>query len=485
MRRTEVSRPVRLALSDGLLAGGQTFLDYGCGHGGDVRRLVRLGFDASGWDPAHPSGEKREAAVVNLGYVVNVVEDPAERLATLQDAWRLTKEVLVVAARLDTDHREMSGAPLGDGVLTRIGTFQKYFSQDELLHWLSDSIEEQPVAAAPGVFYLFRDPARREAFAASHFRSRVAGFSLSKSIASYRENKMALTALADFFDKHGRLPATGELSAEEMLKAAFGSVRRAFTFLRTITGPERWDLVRRIRSADLLVYLALARLRGRPRLSLLPPGLRRDIRSLFSTYRFACAAADTLLFRAGRAEAVDAACRSSAVGKLTSSALYVHESALASLSPVLRVYEGCARTHVGSVEGANVIKLYRRESRVSYLAYPDFDTDPHPVLSQSTTTRLRSLEIRVRRYEQSANPPILHRKELFVLPSYVHHRKFARLTCQEEEHGLYAGSPSIGYAEQWRAALADRRLGYLDHELVSIYSTHGPDTDPGSTTACG
>ncbi len=423
--------------------------------------------------------------MVNLGYVVNVIEDPAERLATVQDAWRLTREVLVVAARLDTDHRELSGTPLGDGVLTRIGTFQKYFTQDELVRWLRDSIDEQPVAVAPGVFYLFRDTARREAFAASSFRSRVAPFSLSKSIALYRENKVALTALADFFDEHGRLPATGELAAAETLEEAFGSVRRAFTFLRTATGPERWGLVRRIRSADLLVYLALARLRGRPPLSVLPAALKRDIRSVFPSYRFACAAADTLLFRAGNAQAVEAACQESRVGKLTPSALYVHESALASLPPVLRVYEGCARTHVGSVEGANVIKLYRQRSQVSYLAYPDFDTDPHPVLSRSTTTRLGSLEIHVRRYERSTNPPILHRKELFVHPSYVHHRKFARLTCQEEEHGLYEGSASIGHAEQWRAALAERRLGYLGHDLVPIDSIRASDTDPVSTTTCG
>ena len=61
---------------------------------------------------------------------------------------------------------------------------------------------------------------------------------------------------------------------------SFGSVRRASAFLRGLVGAQRWDDVRRERSADLLVYLALARFRGRPRLSGLPPALQWDIRSL-------------------------------------------------------------------------------------------------------------------------------------------------------------------------------------------------------------
>jgi len=37
--RTDLSRPVRLALEHGLVPEGVTAFDYGCGHGGDVARL--------------------------------------------------------------------------------------------------------------------------------------------------------------------------------------------------------------------------------------------------------------------------------------------------------------------------------------------------------------------------------------------------------------------------------------------------------------
>src|SRR5437763_1565272 len=79
----------------------QSFFDFGCGRGGDVRHLRQLAYDANGWDPGHAQdAAKTPAAVVNLGYVVNVIEDPVERAEALRAAWKLTREVLVVSARL-------------------------------------------------------------------------------------------------------------------------------------------------------------------------------------------------------------------------------------------------------------------------------------------------------------------------------------------------------------------------------------------------
>jgi hypothetical protein len=73
-------------------------------------------------------------------------------------------------------------------------------------------------------------------------------------------------------------------------------------------------------------------------------------------------AEDDRLFRAGSAEAVGEACRRLAVGKLLRTALYVHRTALEALDPLLRVYEGCARAHLGTLDGSNLIKLHRHSS---------------------------------------------------------------------------------------------------------------------------
>ena len=83
MRRDSLSRPIRLALLHEIVSSGVTVFDYGCGRGDDIDRLKRRGVDAKGWDPHHkPNVKQRPANVVNLGYVVNVVEDPIERQQT-------------------------------------------------------------------------------------------------------------------------------------------------------------------------------------------------------------------------------------------------------------------------------------------------------------------------------------------------------------------------------------------------------------------
>jgi DNA phosphorothioation-associated putative methyltransferase len=148
--------------------------------------------------------------------------------------------------------------------------------------------------------------------------------------------------------------------------------------------------------------------------------LQRDIRAFFGNYSNACRLADDLLFRAGSAEAVDEACRRSAVGKLLPTALYVHRTALEALDPLLRVYEGCARAYLGTLDGANLIKLHRQSGKVSYLVYPDFETDPHPTLLRSVKLCLRTREIECFDYTASNNPPILHRKETLLTAD--HHR---------------------------------------------------------------
>ena len=64
-----------------------------------------------------------------------------------------------------------------------------------------------------------------------------------------------------------------------------------------------------------------------------------------------------------------------------------------SLEPLLRVYEGCARADLGEVEGVNLVKLHRHSGKVSYLVYPDFETDPHPALLRSIKLSLRTREL--------------------------------------------------------------------------------------------
>jgi hypothetical protein len=79
---------------------------------------------------------------------------------------------------------------------------------------------------------------------------------------------------------------------------------------------------------------------------------------------------------------------------------------------------------------------------------------------------LRTFGLRVRRYTQYRNPPILHRKEAFLAADHPLHAKFARLTRLEEAKGLYEDTSRIGTRDGWEAVLAAKGLTLRGHRLV-------------------
>jgi DNA phosphorothioation-associated putative methyltransferase len=471
IKRRDLSLPIKCALRDGLVVQASSVFDYGCGHGRDIELLGATGFTASGWDPAFFSSNAcREADVVNLGYVINVIEDPGERVLTLRKAWGLCRRLLVVSAQVLVDGRGQAHVEFGDGVLTVRGTFQKFFGQAELKAYIEIELQTEAIPASLGIFYVFKDEALREQFLASRYRRRSAAPRKKLSELRFEEHRELLEQFMESIAALGRLPEADEFPEAAEIGSRFGSLKRAFALVKRVTGTDEWDAITRRRTEDLLVYLALGRFQRRPPISALPIGLRRDIRAFFGSYSGACRQADDLLFRAGNAQAVDEACRQSRVGKLLPNALYVHRAALESLDSLLRVYEGCARAYLGEIESANLIKLHRQSGKVSYLAYPDFDSDPHPALRRSVKLSLRSREIDCFDYTASNNPPILHRKETFLTTDYPLYAKFARLTEQEEKHGLLDDSATIGTREGWHARLSERGFALRGNRLVRCAS---------------
>jgi DNA phosphorothioation-associated putative methyltransferase len=466
--RSTLSRPVKLALADGLIDPETPLFDYGCGRGDDLRILSVMGYSGNGWDPVYrPDATLEPAPVVNLGYVVNVIENPAERQQTLQRAWHLTERVLIVSARLNAESALMTdAAAFADGYVTSRGTFQKLFEQHELRTWIDQALDTAAVPAGPGVFYAFRDPGERAAFVASRYRREIVVPRLTRSVHRFEDYKPLLQPLMDFFTTRGRLPDIDELPETANVISALGSLKRAFRLIQSATGAEAWAEIAVKRAQDLLIYLALARFDRRPPLSQLPPVLQRDVRALFPSYGQACKQADALLFSVGRTEEVNAACSAALIGKKTPEALYVHASAIDQLPAHLRVFEGCERAYIGRVEGANIVKLNRLEPKISYLSYPAFDDDPHPALAQSLSVHLQTFRVRTRDYSDFHNPPILHRKETFLPAEHPLRAKFARLTAAEEAKGLFDEGNRIGTQNQWERILVGKGLALRGHRLI-------------------
>lgn len=469
MVRSSLSRPMGLALADGIIEREATVFDYGCGRGGDIRHLQGLGFSVSGWDPAHrPNAEMISSNVVNLGYVVNVIEDPIERVQVLRSAWNLTRNVLVVSARLTWEARELVGRRVGDGILTRMGTFQKFYDQPELAAWIESVLGTKPLAAAPGVFYIFRDEAAQQDFLANRvyqYRPRI----IIDPHEEYERNRENLAPLFDFLTAHARPPKRGELSAEAeaCVLDASGTLGRAVNLIYQVTDDSHWEQVRIQRRSELLVYAAMSRFGRKPRFSQLGPTLRRDIKAHFGTYRDLTNQGDRLLAAVGNRTMVLMSARSSKVGKQTPSALYIHRSALGELPPILQVYEGCARILSGTIMDANLIKLAVAEPQVSFLSYPDFDTNAHPPLRSCVVVNLRKLTVDWRDYSSSTNPPVLHRKEEFVGIGDPRRDLYRKLTRTEIRAGLYDDPSIIGTKDGWEHVLRRSHRIVRGHRLFS------------------
>lgn len=467
MSRTDFSRPVRLALHDGLINANTSVFDYGCGKGDDIRRLTEQGIQCVGWDPVH--GDDRpvgEFDIVNLGYVINVIEQPRERAEVLRDAWKCAATMLVVSARLAHETNGEQWDSEADGLVTSRGTFQKFFVQAELRDWIDTNLDASSVAAAPGVFYVFRDEGTRQAYLATRQRHRLAVPRVRRSDQLYEEHRGLLEQLSQFLTDRGRLPEDSELDCIDELNEKLGSVRRAYGILRHVVGVEQWNDIRAVRADDLQIFLALARFGKRPRWSDLPFPMQRDVKAFFSSYTKACTVADDLLFALGKGDRLGRAFEECGVGRQTDRALYVHSSALQELPPLLRVYEGAAREYIGAVEGANVLKLHKIKPAVTYMSYEGFDDVPHPTLVDSLRIELHTFNVKTRDFREWPDPPVLSRKEELVHSSYPSYEKFARLSRQEEKRGILDQPGAVSSARGLEAQLNAKGVRLRGHQLV-------------------
>ena len=450
MARSEASRPLRIAFEQKIITKDRNFFDFGCGRGADVDWLSSIGIKARGWDPVHrPSTKKTKTKVVGLTYVLNVIEKPLERVQVLNEAWSLASEVLVVSARLEDERDESHVKPHADGWMTSRGTFQKFYSHKELGDWIRSHLGIEPVPAAPGVWYVFRKSSEREIFLSKRYMVRFPAPHQRKSDAAFVEHRDLLQGLIDFFALHGRLPVENEIERSSELVSAFGSMGRAFRVVEVVTDRDEWLALTERRRIDLLVYLALKFFDGEYKMGDLSPTVQRDVRAHYQSLSKALPLARRLLFGVGQLENISIACRSSSVGKLTPSALYVHIDALEFAPAILKVYEACARRLVGEVQGANLIKLHRDTKKISYLSYPDFDIDPHPALLRSGIVDLVEQSHKSRVYPTDANLPILHRKEEFLARTDPRWDGFRELTEREVAAGLYKDTSRIGYRDHW------------------------------------
>lgn len=466
--RKTISRPVRLALEAGVFQVGMTFFDYGCGYGRDIQEIESLGHLSSGWDPFYaPNQEKQEADIVNLGYVINVIEDVRERREALLQAWELTRQILIVSAQVLIDDPNRGVIAYGDGIITSRNTFQKYFEQEELKAYIDQVLQVDSVPIGLGIYLVFRNSEQAQTFQASRFRSRAKTPTIRTPSKRFEDYERILTPLMEFYTQRGRLPAKGELSVndETAIKSAFGNLQRAFQVVLQATQQEDWDEIREQRRQELLLYLALGRFGDRPSVRQLASEMRQDIKDIFGGYEQACVLADMLLYSLRDLPKIAELCRSSQIGKKFKNSFVIHIDCIEKLPTLLRLYEGCASRTVGRLEGANVVKFALQEAKISYLTYADFDEVAHPLLQERLDVYLGRLRVSHQDYQETENPPILHEKDLLVGPDYPLYEKFAQLSQKERDRGLLDDYGPIRTLRGWEKRLEEYCSQVKGHQL--------------------
>ena len=451
-----------LALSHGLIEPGCSVLDYGCGRGDDVRYLCSLGIPAKGWDPHfNPETKITTVDIVNLGYVLNVIEDPLERQSTLLRAFELARRLLIVAVRVD--HSLETGTSFSDGLLTRRGSFQKLYQQSEFKEYLERVLGRRPHVASLGIAYIFKDDDVEARYLISLAQQRVHA-SRTSAIDEFSSHAIAQKFL-ELAATLGRPPVPNEFPDYAALLERFGSSSRIEHLTQQLSSPATLESVRQRRREDILMYNAMMRLQGLKPVPFraLPPEISADIRMLWSSYSKALQESEEFLFQIGKADVIRASCQESPVGKKLSDALYIHRSAEEQIGTLLRMLVFAARQVVGEVD-YNVLKIHTDGKKLSFLLYQDFDCDPHPALAYSVRVFLPRAEYSIRTYTGSENPPILHRKEMLVDPIYPRYEQFRELSRQEEALGLLSRS-DIGRRQEWLTLLAEKSVTIEDYAV--------------------
>jgi len=462
LRRYGLSTPMQALWRHGYLDGDRTVFDYGCGRGDDLATLETMSVPGCGWDPHfRPEGAITQADVVNLGFVINVIEDLEERSEALRRAYGLAREVLVVGALIGGRTAYERYRLFQDGVLTTVGTFQKYFDQAELGDYIRQVTDRAPIPVGPGLYFVFNGDEAEQAFLFRRRRSAAPRSAPPSRPRPERRNRSSRRPsrwdehqelLGDFWTRCldlGRAPERDEYARSDELREKLGTPGRVLRHLLREHGEEPLVEAQRRRMDDILVYLALGRFEGRASYSSLPRAAQRDVRRFWGSMDAAHEAANELLFSAGQPQQVALGCAEASeagLGHLAEDGDYkVQTSAVNDLPAVLRVFVGCAEVLYGDVAEGDLVGVKPERLQLVVETYRDFEIEPIPEPVEWALVDLRKRRLRLRSFDEASPGYPLYLKSRFMSPTrpgYPEQRRLDNQLIAEEIIGLNGKGPS-------------------------------------------
>ena len=516
LSRSALSAPVQLLIRHGLLSPTLTLFDYGCGRGGDVAGLSAEGYEVQGWDPHFaPDAPRVEADLVNLGFVVNVIEDPAERVEALIGAFKLARRALVVGVMLYGN--DTPGKPFRDGFITSRNTFQKYFTQAEFKDYLEHVLARPAFMVGPGVAFVFASTEAEQQFSAGRYRSNgLAARLLATRVPKVRtvreprppkeprpakvpkpakapreaqpspaEQRLAaarpvLDSLWEQALDLGRIPEPEEVPDLTEVLRTVGSLGRAERLIA-----EHYDLTllqsaTKTRTDDLRVFMATQQFAKRPAYRQLEPRLQRDIKAFFGDYKSAQDAGLRLLIEAAEPANILAACKDAAArghGWLDGEhSLQLHVSMVERLPAVLRAYVTCGLILWDSLTDVQLVKIHVGSGKLTLMEFDGFDESPIPLLRRRIKVHVRRLNYEVFEYGSAAYPkPALYRKSRYLNEDYPGYAEQLVFDEALERHGLISSDDHGPSPDRLAALLEEKRRAIRSACLIRSESI--PDLD--------
>lgn len=423
--RYELSAPMKTLVKLGYLDGRFSIFDYGCGRGDDLRELEAHGLDVLGWDPVFsPDNDKVNSDIVNLGFVLNVIEDQDERLEALLSAWELADKILVVSVMLANESYIEQFQSYKDGIITSRNTFQKYYAQSEFKGYLERSLQDDAVAVAPGIFYLFKDKLEEQRYLQSKYQRRHTWQQVTspQPIKSKDRSKLVITQNGELFGDFwnvclelGRIPANDEFKRSEEVRCLIGSHKKVFGLLQDMFDICDFTNAEKSHKEDLLTYFAMGLFEKRKPYTQQPESLKRDIKALFGDYRTANNLATELLFAIADTQLIGKECIE-AHKQLPASilneghSLIFHKNYIEMLPLLLRVYVGAALQLYGDIDnGVDLVKIHINSGKLTLTHYDDFDKSV-PYLVERTKVKMSDQDIDFFYYhDESRCPPLLNK----------------------------------------------------------------------------
>ncbi|WP_133408277.1 DNA phosphorothioation-associated putative methyltransferase [Parashewanella tropica] len=440
--RHELSAPMKLLAKHGFLSGDYSIFDYGCGRGDDLRELQAHGLDALGWDPNYqPDNEKINSDIVNLGFVLNVIEDQDERIEALINAWELTDKFLVVSVMLAANSYIAQFTPYKDGVITSRNTFQKYYAQSEIKAYIERILQENVVTLAPGIFIIFKDKIEEQNYLIAKYSRHHQWQQLTspEPIQAKDKAKLIITQNSDLFTDFwnvclelGRIPVNEEFSKSEEIRQLIGSHKKVFSLLCEMYDTQAFTEAQQSRKEDLLLLFAMGLFEKRKPYTKQPENLKRDIKAFFDNYNICINEAKEILFKIAEPSLIEELCidshKSLPAGLINYEhaqphSFTFHKKFVDDLPLLLRVYVGAALQMYGELETVQLIKIHIHSGKVTLLSYKGFDDSPLPQLEERIKIKMADQEVDFFDYLIPEKRPLLLNKCEFIDDSFADFKK--------------------------------------------------------------